>query len=676
MKIHPSTISQDHAQNLSSEKAEHSLPEELAVDYEVLSCLKYSDAAATYLARQKSSGKTVLLKTATDPLLAEALYNEQDLLEFIHRQSSRIADTFPVPLCLTRIQDTHYYIRTYIEGKTLEELCESSFRKPGLSSDQALDYIIHLTEVLHFLHNLKPPVIHRDIKPQNVVVDSNGACHFIDLGISRFFQKTKKSDTLIMGTRITAPPEQFGYQQTDFRSDLYSLGILLLYCLTGEYEVSDTSLGELEPAVRMIIRKATMFDPDKRYQTTEELLPDLIQARFPDSLEKHSGKFSRQQKRSWIMIGILLVLNLCLAVFLVLRSQKLNEMQTLLSETALTAEKNTPSPEIYQFQEPMIEEAVCQLLNLSPGTVTEADLSKVTELHIMGNQIYSDDSEIWFKGAYPWFYDQETRESGLYLQTGTIRSLEDITHMPNLVILSLYGQQISNISLLEGTGIKELGLGYNPLTDLTPLENNTSITYLNLATLDISNTEVISTLPNLQSLNISGTHILSLKGLENCQLKELNIFDQDLSDYRELRTLPFLTKLTLKYLNNSVLANIAGLPLKDLSVLNSSNLYLDSLAVLPDLEIFYCACDHNTYTKIDSPDLPNLRELDLVWTTLENFEGLASLPQLNTLKIYNTQCESYDGLDQIPNLHYIICTEQQYQEITAQYPENDFIFQY
>lgn len=118
------------------------------------------------------------------------------------------------------------------------------------------------------MHTLTPSLLHRDIKPQNVIVDSFGKCHFIDLGISRFLNSSKTSDTLVMGTRLTAPPEQFGYQQTDLRSDIYSLGILLLYCITGEYKPENAVLMELSEPVRQIVTKATMFDPDKRYQTT------------------------------------------------------------------------------------------------------------------------------------------------------------------------------------------------------------------------------------------------------------------------------------------------------------------------------------------------------------------------------------------------------------------------
>lgn len=664
--------------NTFFEKDSEALPEELDRIYEISSCLKYSDQTATYLLSEKNSGRLFLLKTSCDPVFSEFLTNEKNILEFIHKchsEESYPSETFPTPVYLAVHQDTLYYIRTYIKGKTLEELCETNYKKPGLPVFQALDYIIALTELLHFLHNLNPPLIHRDIKPQNVVVDSEGICHFIDFGISRFYHTQKRSDTFIMGTRLTAPPEQFGYQQTDIRSDLYSLGILLFYCITGEYEVSGSALTDLAPQVRSIVQKATMFDPGKRYQTTDELLPDLLLARFPDAFG-HSLK-NRRAKAAFFRIlpAFLIILNLGLALALITEKSSLSSERSQKDSPAVSESADADSA-VYTFAEPLIEEAVRLQLNLPTAPITYGDLKKVSSLHIFGLQIYSDDSEIWFKGEYPWFYDNETRESGLYLQKGPISSLEDILHMPNLMTLSLYGQQISDVSLLENTSIKQLGLGYNPLTDLTPLQGNSSIYSLNLASLDISDTDIISTLPNLTSLNISDTGICSLKDLKNCPLKELNLFQLDLADYRELCQFRSLKKLELHSLSTDILDEIQGLPITDLSFYYSHDLVLDELSCLPNLEILFFTGDRSTVFRSDTPNLPKLSSLNLVYVSLEDFNGLTSLDALTTLYIYEADCQSYDGLNQIENLRTIVCTEEQKNAIQQQYPENHFIFNF
>ncbi|MDO5424869.1 MAG: protein kinase [Eubacteriales bacterium] len=649
------------------EKDSWALPSELAETYQVDSCLKYSEQAATYLLSEKSTGRLFLLKTSSDPVFSELLANEKRILEFIHMTSEApLTDTFPWPVYLDTHQDTAYYIRTYIKGKTLEELCETNYKKPGLPVSQALGYIISLTELLSFLHGLNPPLIHRDIKPQNVVVDGEGICHFIDFGISRFYQTEKRSDTMVMGTRLTAPPEQFGYHQTDIRSDLYSLGILLLYCITGEYEVTDTVLSDLSPELQAIIRKATMFDPAERYQTAGELLPDLLAVRYPGAVHPPARSRSASPSRRRKLFLLFAVLAFLFAVFFFtdgLRRFPWDSSETVLSDSAE-----------YRFAEPMIEEAVRTRLNLWDTPVTYGDLKKITSLNICGLQIYNDDSEIWFKGDYPWFYDDETRNAGFYLQDGPITSLEDLLAMPNLTSLSLYRQQISDLSLLKDTSITHLGLGYNPLTDLSPLLGNASIRSLNLASLEISDTEVLATLPNLENLNISATGITSLNGLETCRIKELNLIQQDLSDYSELQNLPYLENLILDSLTPAILSDLQGLPITELSVHHSHNLPLDSLSCFPNLETLFFSADQETVFQAGSPDLPNLKSLDLVYLVIEDFSGLASLDALETLQIYGSECESYEGLDKIPGLRYLFCTEEQKAAILDRYPENSFLF--
>ncbi|MCD8022371.1 MAG: hypothetical protein LUF30_05175 [Lachnospiraceae bacterium] len=336
----------------------------------------------------------------------------------------------------------------------------------------------------------------------------------------------------------------------------------------------------------------------------------------------------------------------------------------------------------YTFAEPLIEEAVRKQLNIADTEpVTEADLEKVVSLHIFGLQIYSSEDEIYFQGAYPYVYNSEMQESGLYEQTGTISSLEDITHMPNLRTLCLYRQQITDISVLadESLGITELGLGYNSLTDLSPLTGNNTIVYLNLAALSISDdtvTEVISTMSSLQTLNISSTGIRSLNGLENCPITDLNIFDVELDNYTELALLEGLTDLEISYLTGSIVQALTGLPLKSLIVHNPNGYSLEVLSALADLE-YLCVYDPymSTFT-FGQVDLPSLKTLEIKNTVITDFYDLAALDSLSTLMIYSCECESYDGLDALSGLSTICCTEEQANAIRAEYPDADYFYSY
>ena len=252
------------------------LPKELASVYEIVSCLKYTDKSGTYLLHEKPSGSAYLLKTAVPSVYANMLSNGKNLLEEIHQTAeTAYSSSFPTPVYLAVHSDVTYYIRSYILGRTLEELCEISYKKPAIEPSTALGYVISLTHLLHFMHHMSPPLIHRDIKPQNVVVDTKGGCHFIDLGISQFYQTESPGGINIMGTQLTAPPEQFWCYRTDVRSDLYSLGILFYYCLTGEYKVTEEILNELPVPLKAVIKKATRFYPRERYQNTNELLDAL-----------------------------------------------------------------------------------------------------------------------------------------------------------------------------------------------------------------------------------------------------------------------------------------------------------------------------------------------------------------------------------------------------------------
>ena len=98
---------------------------------------------------------------------------------------------------------------------------------------QVLGYALQLCNVLAYLHQQQPPIIFRDLKPTNVMVTANGHVFLIDFGIARIFKEGQEQDTVFLGSPGYAAPEQHGSAQTNPRSDLYSLGATLHFCLTG-----------------------------------------------------------------------------------------------------------------------------------------------------------------------------------------------------------------------------------------------------------------------------------------------------------------------------------------------------------------------------------------------------------------------------------------------------------
>ena len=117
------------------------------------------------------------------------------------------------------------------------------------------------------LHEAEPVVIHRDIKPQNIIIRSDGSLALIDFGISRIYKKGAKEDTVFSGTEEFAAPEQFGFKQTDIRSDIYSYGVVLSYLLTGKAKPIKEPVTPLEK----VAARCCAFVPEKRYQNDKSL---------------------------------------------------------------------------------------------------------------------------------------------------------------------------------------------------------------------------------------------------------------------------------------------------------------------------------------------------------------------------------------------------------------------
>lgn len=643
------------------------LPAFLSEKFEMVSCLKHSEENVVCLLKEKESRRIVLLKYSDEPLIQSTFYNEKEVLDLIHGNgSSRQEAYFPRPILLEKQDQTVYYIRSYIQGRTLEELCESNRQKPGLSEDQVLDYAIHLAEQLHFLHSMTPPVIHRDIKPQNVIVDDAGHCHFIDMGISRLFDRNQSRDTIVMGTRRIAPPEQFGYRQTDMRSDIYSLGVLIYYCITGEYEITDEGMEKISESVRDVIKRATMFDPDQRYEDITRMLEELLYARFhPYFSEKGSGFQKRKFRHISGRWSAGKKRPACAKI------TALAVMVILLTAGALFW--HFSKTDIYTFAEPLIEEAVCMQLKKEPGTITKKDLERIEELHIFGQQIYDSDDQVWLHGDDPWFYDLALHETDLFRQRGSVTDLTDISHMPNLTVLCLYNQQISDISELAGRKLEYLGLGYNPLTDLGPLEGNQNITVLNIPGLALLDYGVLRTLSGLERINLSDNPITSIDFLVGCPLVELDLYLVNLEDYSLLRQFPDLQTLKLNWMDHEIMALLEGMKISDLQFFYSKNFSLSDVKGLPDLEKLTFFGDQGPLFDSGNPiELPNLKALTFTFTQLSDFSALSQLEGLETLNLYGAELLDVKGLDRIPNLKSIDCANEFIEVINSRYPDRDF----
>ncbi|MBC1482113.1 protein kinase [Listeria sp. FSL L7-1485] len=150
----------------------------------------------------------------------------------------------------------------YINGNNLADLIKvhSTF-----APDEVTRLMLMLANALSELH--ANDIIHRDIKPSNIMISNDGILKLIDFDASRVYEVGKNQDTVNLGTIGYAAPEQYGYSQTDARSDIYSIGVLMLELLLGKNTHPDQ---ENITSLEKIAVQAASFDPDKRYQTMEE----------------------------------------------------------------------------------------------------------------------------------------------------------------------------------------------------------------------------------------------------------------------------------------------------------------------------------------------------------------------------------------------------------------------
>lgn len=193
------------------------------------------------------------------------------LAECSCKRLPHVAATYELPEQFVVVYD-------FVPGESLEKHVQ---HQGPMGYAEAVRVICELCEAVAALHQLS--VIHRDITPANVILSSDGA-HLIDLGIARLRVEGVTHDTASLGTWGFASPEQFGFAQTDARSDVYSLGRVLGFAVTGirpDDEAFDAALSDREVVpqpVLAVVQKACAFEPSSRYQSAEELSSALQDA--------------------------------------------------------------------------------------------------------------------------------------------------------------------------------------------------------------------------------------------------------------------------------------------------------------------------------------------------------------------------------------------------------------
>lgn len=215
----------------------------------------------------------------------ELTYIYKILLYNPHKNVSDIIEIF-------EYEDSSVIIEEYVNGKTLLTMLSE---KETLNEKDSKNIIGQICDGLIFLH--KHNIIHRDINPNNIMITKNGDIEIIDFDIARRAKKNSKTDTTVLGTVGYAAPEQFGFAQSDMRTDIYAVGVLANVMLTGEMPNKKLYGGK----IGAVIRKATAIDANMRYKS----ISDFKHA-FTNQVDENTNKFIKALRcvpgfRTWIL---------------------------------------------------------------------------------------------------------------------------------------------------------------------------------------------------------------------------------------------------------------------------------------------------------------------------------------------------------------------------------------
>ena len=240
--------------------------EQIANRYEILSLIGQGGMADVYKAKDTILNRIVAIKVLRDKLSGDAMA----LVRFQREASaaSRLSHPNVVDIYdVGEYEGMHYIVMEYIRGRTLKDLIA---QRGALDVDEAIGIMKQLISAIDHAHDHN--IIHRDIKPENIFYDGKQV-YLFDFDIARNYIENQKRDTTVLGSQGYAAPEQFGFYQTDIRSDIYSLGVLYHVLLTNKLP-RDYDLQGIE---KRIIDKMIAIDPQGRYQDVKEIIKDLDQ---------------------------------------------------------------------------------------------------------------------------------------------------------------------------------------------------------------------------------------------------------------------------------------------------------------------------------------------------------------------------------------------------------------
>jgi len=201
---------------------------------------------------------TLVMNTVTQDILMckTSPYSDIEIYKYLKEHPDR---HFPRIDSFWKEDGKVTVVEEFIQGHTFDSVIADK----ELSANRKLDYLIDICKALSILHSAPLPIIHRDIKPDNIIVNNTGNIKIVDFDSAKIYREGSNKDTILLGTEGYAAPEQYGFGQSDKRTDVYTMGILIKDMFPYDHKLC------------RIAAKATSMDPARRYQTIDELAGKL-----------------------------------------------------------------------------------------------------------------------------------------------------------------------------------------------------------------------------------------------------------------------------------------------------------------------------------------------------------------------------------------------------------------
>jgi serine/threonine-protein kinase len=246
--------------------------------YRVLEKIGSGGMSNVYLVRDEQTGRNWAMKEAKSEEgdIRQSLVAEANILKQLrHKGLPQIVD-------IIEEGSRFFIVMEYVRGNSLRKVLDS---EGAQKEDKVIEWGIQICSVMSYLHSRTPMIIYRDLKPSNIILKPDGSLMLIDFGTARRYKYNRSEDTINLGTKGYAAPEQYGnLGQTDPRTDVYTLGATLFHLVTGkhpkdtpkEFPMIRNVDSSLSPELEQIIARCCQTNALQRYQSCADVARELI----------------------------------------------------------------------------------------------------------------------------------------------------------------------------------------------------------------------------------------------------------------------------------------------------------------------------------------------------------------------------------------------------------------